>query len=653
MFLIRRTIDGDWWFYPEKVYEGMIGEPRAYGTMTTLRSGRIIAPFANVIHEMDTAVMRILNSDDNGQSFRTGPPINVDPLYWATPYGRPFEIDGQIIMPVFGAYSPQDLKATRLCCGLLRSSDGGRTWGEWSLIVEPGPSPDRTGQASYEFPAVLPLSEAGDDMVAILTARQLSRRPQLSLDIPQTLVRCYSTDAGCTWTDPEQLCVGSWASLTRMDAQTLACSFAIWAGWGEMNVMFSHDGFRSIRHCIPYVEHNWLPNLPPHSKSGWGRGWARDPLPMPPVVPYLDGDWDVGHYGFASGLAIDRDHLLLVLGQRQAGTSYSDPPHEVDLPIETECVETIEIKRLPYGRGQPAALLRNHGSIQGQWYMAETWPVEKWSQLVSQPPKGVSIVMESGRWVKVAATQPTEITEGTRCLIGREKGYWVWKTLDGLSYHTAMVCSFSDDEGKTWQQARIDQPVPLAAAVHPGASVFVEPNGTIVAPVYGYLNKEDMSVSLYVSALIRSHDCGESWGDWSIIGYDRRGRSAAYSETEVIPIPDGTWVAFLRTEHRNHVPHVRALYARSVSRDRGRTWSPPEPSATSGVCARTLLPDGAIAQSSQNTCGWGVGISYNYGRTWNYILPATYANSRAGVIDDKTFWLYDEEVKMVTIYRRD
>ena len=44
LHLVRRTRDGDWWFYPEPVFEGRQGEPRAMGTLTTLESGRIIAP---------------------------------------------------------------------------------------------------------------------------------------------------------------------------------------------------------------------------------------------------------------------------------------------------------------------------------------------------------------------------------------------------------------------------------------------------------------------------------------------------------------------------------------------------------------------------------------------------------------------------------
>ena len=352
LHLVRRTRDGDWWFYPEPVFEGRQGEPRAMGTLTTLESGRIIAPFAELNHRSSSSRLRVLSSEDHGETWAASDPLNTQPLIWAAPYGRPFEAGNRVLMPVHGAVSQGDLAATRLQSGLLQSTDGGRSWGDWIPIGVPGPE----GDLSYEFPAVLPLKDGA--WLAVLTQRQLKKRPGLPLDIPQTLVRSYSTDQGKSWTPPEPLCVGSWASLTPMGNGTVACSFALWSAWGSMEVMFSGDGFRTIRHRTPFVEHNWLPGYGP---SGWGGGWARDPIPLPPVVPNLEGDWKAGHYGFSSGLALDDDRLMLVLGQRQKGSGYTDPPHEVDLPIEKERIETIVMKRVREPSAQAAESPQAHG----------------------------------------------------------------------------------------------------------------------------------------------------------------------------------------------------------------------------------------------------------------------------------------------------
>ena len=152
LHLVRRTRDGDWWFYPEPVFEGRHGEPRAMGTLTTLESGRIIAPFAELNHRSSSSRLRLLSSEDHGETWAASDPLNTQPLIWAAPYGRPFEAGDRVLMPVYGAGSPQDLAAGRLQSGLLQSTDGGRSWGDWIPIAVPGPAAD----LSYEFPAVLP-----------------------------------------------------------------------------------------------------------------------------------------------------------------------------------------------------------------------------------------------------------------------------------------------------------------------------------------------------------------------------------------------------------------------------------------------------------------------------------------------------------------
>ena len=433
------TRDGDWWFYPETVFEGREGEPRAMGTLATLESGRIIAPFAELKDGGAGSRLRLLASEDHGETWTATEPLGTHPLVWAAPYGKSFEAGGRVLMPVHGAVNPVDLAATRLQSGLLQSTDGGKSWGDWIPIAAAGPEAD----LSYEFPAVLPLQDG--TWLAVLTERQLKKRPGLPLDIPQTLVRSYSTDRGKSWTRPEPLSVGSWASLTPMGNGTVACSFALWSAWGSMEVMFSDDGFRTIRHRVPFVEHNWLPGYGP---SGWGGGWARDPIPLPPVVPNLEGDWKAGHYGFSSGLALDEDRLMLVLGQRQKGSGYTDPPHEVNLPIEKERIETIVMKRVREPSAPAAELPGAHGEPDGQWYLAERWPEEEWRRKVGQPPNDVTLVLESGRWIRLSAQYTVPHQHGPGRIMGRERGYWVWKSVDGLHYRTLLQGSYSDDRGK-------------------------------------------------------------------------------------------------------------------------------------------------------------------------------------------------------------
>ena len=657
LLLVRRTKDGDWWFYPETVYEAKAGEPRAYGTMTTLRSGKLIAPFVETDDRVGKSTVRMLCSDDGGESWSVGAPVGTNPLVWAAPYGRVIELEDELLMPIFGALTREDLASTRLCAGLLRSKDGGESWGDWSAMAGPDPG----GKVSYEFAAVLQLSEGV--LACIATERQIEKRPELPIDIPLALVRLYSTDGGRSWSEPEYMCVGCWPSLAKTADGIAVCSYGVWANWGLMRALFSNDGFRTMRLNLSTVEHNWLPNMPPSEWGGprsVGGHSPRNPIPLPPVVPNLGGDWRQGHYGFSSVLALDDNSLLIAIGQRQQGTTYTDPPREVAIPLEKERIETVSVKRIDLGPGQTNEPQGMHGKAEGQWRLSERWTVDQWRAKTKQPPDDITLVLESGRWIRVQAEPLTPRDQGSgRRIIGRERGYWVWKSVEGFHYKTELRCSYSDDQGATWHSAGVDKPVPLAAAVYfqgqhclMAENAFEEEDGTIVCPVYGYLNHDDMSVSLYVNAVVRSHDGGKSWGDWSIVAYDSEKRYSSYSEMALQAFPDGTWVAFIRTENRSYVPYFVSPISRSVSTDRGRTWSDPEPCAAYGVKSALLLPDGGYALSAQNNCSWGVGVTYDYGRTWSYALPAPYANDRAGVHDENTFWLYDPKGQFVSVYRR-
>ena len=84
--VLRRTTDDQWWHVPQVVHRGDKTEPRAYGTMTTLTSGRIIAPFFEA--GARGPGFKLLASDDNGNSWRVQGPVAVDTLVWAAPYSR-------------------------------------------------------------------------------------------------------------------------------------------------------------------------------------------------------------------------------------------------------------------------------------------------------------------------------------------------------------------------------------------------------------------------------------------------------------------------------------------------------------------------------------------------------------------------------------
>ena len=113
LVLVHSTDGGTSWSDPRVVYAARAGQPRAAGTMTTLRNDRIVAVFSESIGAQPTSKIRLLSSEDDGHSWRVHQ-IKADlPLVGWEPCGRILEaIDGTLAMPVFGAASPTELQAS-------------------------------------------------------------------------------------------------------------------------------------------------------------------------------------------------------------------------------------------------------------------------------------------------------------------------------------------------------------------------------------------------------------------------------------------------------------------------------------------------------------------------------------------------------------
>jgi hypothetical protein len=145
----------------------------------------------------------VLFSKDDGRHWSTPAKVNTEPYTWAYPYGRIVRLDdGTLLLSCFGGYIPKGPEDSRAeleqmlkngqkplkpesergnFCFLVRSRDGGKTWGDPSLI------------ARYHNEVTLIALKNGGLMAVIRS------------DEGGHLSSTFSTDRGRSWSAPQQI----------------------------------------------------------------------------------------------------------------------------------------------------------------------------------------------------------------------------------------------------------------------------------------------------------------------------------------------------------------------------------------------------------------------------------------------------------------
>jgi len=681
--LLARSADGGKnWSQADVLHRSRTGQPRAMGTMTVLQSGRIVAPFAEWSEWPESkpwveSVLGLLSSEDGGKTWSVLRPQVDSPLVWLSPYGRLIETEeGHLAMAVYGAASKADLKGTIHGCGLLRSTDGGQSWGDFSWIMKGnrpiiGALPST--KFSFEAPALQNLSDGR--WLAVVNARRLGTGP----GAPTVLVRLWSKDGGRTWSEPEQLTVGAWPCLASASGADTVCGFSLWASWGSMCVMFSDNGFESFYQEAPLLGRGWLSGI-----KGWQKRLSE--IPIWPPVPYLERDWDYEHYGFPSAIALDEDRLAVVIGRTQHRSlywDYHDVTGERQIPIKKERIDVVFYERRPSEAATPAGPPAGKGARPtGRWVLAERSktlnffcvtplpdgdllgfggaekqpplanPTEQgyhtfklvrsadgartWTQVEGATiPGAIAVlgVLRSGRWLAVTGrTGKDRIPIPNPQIVGTRGGYPIMKYGGG---HVDRDCEawYSDDQARTWRRAGVLRS-PLHDCVAFGRFIETQ-DGTVCLSVYGCLSDADARVYASSNGLFRSTDGGRSWGDFSLIASHGPQRpddlqpEPRYTELDVLPLPDGRWMAIIRTEYGLQGPKagIASPISLCYSSDQGRTWTKPvEPFLGGGMAWGQVLPDGGVAILTRSN-SWqmpGLYISYDGGRTWSYALAGPF-----------------------------
>jgi len=204
--------------------------------------------------------------------------------------------------------------------------------------------------------------------------------------------------------------------------------------------------------------------------------------------------------------------------------------------------------------------------------------------------------------------------------------FWVQYVAHGLRGVTTF-CTLSHDGGLTWEDPwRMTTPKPQwpprpKPGIRGGATRVVPPiqlpDGSlaVACTALGPDNRVPPEV-----ALLRSHDGGRTWGDYTTIACDPE-RCASYVEPAGVRLPNGKWICVMRTEvpinpGTTH-PYTLGPNLICKSTDDGRTWSKAVPLpldfAQRATAPFILCTKTGVVVYVVNT---GLAFSYDEGETW-------------------------------------
>jgi len=626
---LRSSDEGASWSEPEVL---LAGKDCTLGAAGVLPSGKIIG----LLMEARRAVkdLRLITSDDGGRSWNVESVTLEFPLISVTPYGRILTVDRALVVPVYGIISTEEESEESLRAGLLRSRDGGLTWGDYSpLSYDP-----EAGDMVYKEPIVVSTKEGR--LVALVAGKATS----VPLYDDWMLFRMTSDDGGRSWTRPRAVVAGEHPWVASLPGGGLACAEVEYAGENAwIRFQTSADGFRtwrdfqecwSIRHfrktafaggpTMLVLDDDTV--MVAFSRTQWTG------ISGPHHVPRGKPLWtSCGVESDCTEIDQERIEGVLFKRERREGSAPNVPSTEThgwkwaeDRPVFPSGTpgRLWDIARTSPGRlwavletGEVGGFeLRTSDDGGKTWSAPSALPEkairERWEPQAVRPVLGA--ITRSGRWVVTMARTLIRKGGGTlEYLRADDNGYGIWKTY-GQRWKCELYVFFSDDAGRTWQGT--DQPIdasPLSEVASPGR-IHEEEDGTLVMSVWGSKTRDDVDEGLTGIAMLRSSDGGATWGDASTVAYGTPQDARSFSENDFVVFGDGAWILLARSASRHRTYQWPAATVRMTSSDRGRTWSAPEQVLTGVSPQLALLADGGLACTGRT----GIYISCDRGGTW-------------------------------------
>jgi hypothetical protein len=184
---------------PSRFGAGLGGSPG----IKRLRDGRLMKPYLECINHDGVSFKQrsswtyVAVSEDEGDSWVSQGPLYGGQNRLAATYGRIVELEkGDLLLPLYtGGEARNGMESAT---GFLRSTDGGRTWGDFETIAAT-PVPHIPGKP-YGFNETSVALLPDGRLIAMLRIGGIEPPNEGILRAP---CRCMSSDGGRTWSDPE------------------------------------------------------------------------------------------------------------------------------------------------------------------------------------------------------------------------------------------------------------------------------------------------------------------------------------------------------------------------------------------------------------------------------------------------------------------
>ncbi len=179
-----------------------------------------------------------------------------------------------------------------------------------------------------------------------------------------------------------------------------------------------------------------------------------------------------------------------------------------------------------------------------------------------------------------------------------------------LETSALLFCPYSDDNGRTWLNAKAQRYKGLQAI--PFGKVLELSGRVLVMPIYGEHDRRGVTRP----AVLRSTDGGLTWGGYRPIADHG-------NETAILLLPDGRLLALIRGYTSDLGDTEYPLYT-TYSEDGGDTWASAQQTTMQGTSpALHLAPNGKVLAGYRSILEGGrchVSSSDNGGASWTFEL---------------------------------